>query len=137
MPDLRREQLVPKRHCEEFKGRIAVSSYFTKVYSDRYDSGDYYSRGYRDGGGYYDGGVYHSGGYYEPQYHYRRQAERSGTVAVTERHDTVRASKSVSHGAVSHQASATVSHGHNGNKATVGSSTKPAKVPSAGKHPRS
>jgi hypothetical protein len=37
----------------------------------------------------------------------------------------------VSRAQVSHGTSATVSHGHNGNKA-VGSSTKPAKVPSAG-----
>ena len=53
------------------------SSYGTRVYSDGYDSGGYYSRAYRDDGGYYDRGHYY-GGYDERGYAYRqhnRQAE--------------------------------------------------------------
>ena len=101
----------------------------TRVYSDGYNSGDYYSRGYRSGDGYY------GGGYDEGGYGYRGREAYNGTVVVHERNTTVSHAQ-VNRAQVSHGTSATVSHGHNGNKA-VGSSTKPAKVPSAGKHPRS
>ena len=102
----------------------------TRVYSDGYNSGDYYSRGYRSGDGYY------GGGYDEGGYGYRGREAYNGTVVVHERNTTVSHAQ-VNRAQVSHGTSATVSHGHNGNKAAVGSSTKPAKVPSAGKHPRS
>ncbi len=102
----------------------------TRVYSDGYNSGDYYSRGYRSGDGYY------GGGYDEGGYGYRGREAYNGTVVVHERNTTVSHAQ-VNRAQVSHGTSATVSHGHNGNKAAVGSSAKPAKVPSAGKHPRS
>jgi len=109
------------------------SSYGTRVYSDGYNSGDHYGRAYRDDGeGYYGRGSYDGGTYYGgSQSEYDRH--RSSTVVVQERNTPVSRDKS-SRALTSHQASATVSHGH-GNKAAVGSSTKPAKVPSAGKHP--
>ena len=106
------------------------SSDGTRVYSDGYNSGDYYSRGYRSGDGYY------GGGYDEGGYGYRGREAYNGTVVVHERNTTVSHAQ-VNRAQVSHGTSATVSHGHNGNKSAVGSSTKPAKVPSAGKHPRS
>jgi hypothetical protein len=107
------------------------TSYGTRVYSGGYNSGDHYGRAYRDDGegyygrGSYDGGTYYGGSQSEYDQH------RTSTVVVQERNTAV------SHAQVSHGTSATVSHGHNGNKAAVGSSTKPAKVPSTGKHPRS
>jgi len=111
------------------------TSYTTSGYtthgSRTYDDG-YYGQGhYRDTGDYDRGG-------YDGQYH--RQAEaQSDTVVVHEHNTTVNQAQvshsQVSHAQVSHGTSATVSHGHNGNKAAVGSSTKPAKVPSARKHP--
>src|SRR5258708_27256786 len=107
------------------------SSDGTRVYSDGYDSGDYYSRGYRDGDGYYSGG-YDRGGY-DGQYH--RQVEAQSDTVVVHEHNTTVNQAQVSHAQVSHGTSATVSHKHNGNKAAVGSSTKTAKVPSVGKHP--
>jgi hypothetical protein len=107
------------------------SSHGTRVYSDGHDSGDYYSRDYRDGDGYYSGG-YDRGGY-DGQYH--RQPEAQSDTVVVHEHNTTVSHPQVSHAQVSHGTSATVSHGHNGNKAAVGSSTKPGKAPSAGKHP--
>jgi hypothetical protein len=95
-----------------------------------------YDRGYHDTGGYYAGRdreTYDSGGYnrgseYDDRQHH--QQAQSATVVVNERNTA-----QVNRAQVSHGTSATVSHGHNGNKAAVGSSTKPAKSPSAGKHP--
>jgi hypothetical protein len=108
------------------------SSDGTRVYSDGYNSGDYYSRGYRGGDGYYGGG-YDRGGY---DGQHRRQAEAQSDTVVVHEHNTAVSHPQVNRAQVSH-GSATVSHGHNGNKSAVGSLTKPAKVPSAGKHPRS
>jgi hypothetical protein len=108
------------------------SSYGTRVHSDGYDSGYYYRRAYPNGG-------YYDGGYNEREYGYgyrdQQREVHNGTVVVHERNTTVSHAQ-VSRAQVSHGTSATVSHGHNGNKA-AGSSTKPAKVPNAGKHPRS
>src|SRR5260370_40754984 len=111
------------------------TSYATPGYTTQgsrtYDDG-YYSQGhYRDSGDYDRGG-------YDGQYHRQGEAQ-SDTVVVHEHNTTVSHAQvshaQVSHAQVSHGTSATVSHGHNGNKAAVSSSTKPAKVPSAGKHP--
>jgi len=106
------------------------TSYTTPGYtthgSRTYDDG-YYSQGhYRDSGDYDRGG-------YDGQHH--RQGEAQSDTAVVHEHNTTVSHAQVSHAQVSHGTSATVSHGHNGNKAAVSSSTKPAKVPSAGKHP--
>ena len=106
------------------------TSYTTPGYtthgSRTYDDG-YYSQGhYRDSGDYDRGG-------YDGQYH--RQGEAQSDTVVVHEHNTTVSHAQVSHAQVSHGTSATVSHKHNGNKAAVGSSTKPAKVPSVGKHP--
>jgi hypothetical protein len=99
---------------------------YTTHGSRTYDAG-YYGQGhYRDSGDYDRGG-------YDGQYH--RQAEAQSDTVVVHEHNTTVNQAQVSHAQVSHRTSATVSHGHNGNKVAVGSSTKPAKVPSAGKHP--
>src|ERR1700724_879064 len=106
------------------------TSYTTPGYtthgSRTYDDGDYGQGHYRDSGDYDRGG-------YDGQYH--RQAEAQSDTVVVHEHNTTVNQAQVSHAQVSHRTSATVSHGHNGNKVAVGSSTKPAKVPSAGKHP--
>jgi hypothetical protein len=113
--------------CTSYEG-----SYGSRTYDRGYhDTGGYYAgrdRDYYNGGGYYDSG---DRGYYDRTN--VREVHTNATVvherAATGSHATA------SHTTVSHGASATVSHGHNGNKAAVSSSTKPAKVPSAGKHP--
>jgi len=118
--------------CTTYKNP-GYSSYGTRVYSDDYDSGYYYRRAYPNGG-------YYDGGYNEREYGYGypyRQHEVHTNVTVVHERDATSSRGTANHGSVSHGTSATVSHGHNGNKAAVGSSTKPAKVPSAGKHPRS
>jgi hypothetical protein len=113
------------------------SSYGTRVYSDGYNSGDHYGRAYRDDGeGYYGRGSYDGGTYYGgSQSEYDRH--RSSTVVVQERNTAVSRDKS-SRALTSHQASATVSHGH-GNKAAVSqkATNQPQTAHGGGKHPRS
>jgi hypothetical protein len=55
--------------------------YGTRVYSDGYNSGDYYSRGYHDGR--------YGGGYDERRYGYDGREVRNNVVVVQERNATV------------------------------------------------
>jgi hypothetical protein len=118
-----------------------TSGYGTRVYSDGYDSGDYYSRGYHDGR-YYGGGSYYDSGYDERRYGYHGREVRNNVVVVQERNATV------SHKTSTSATSATVSHVHSGHSTEAGRLSSPPKPHSesnkttavshgVGKHPRS
>jgi len=119
-----------------------TTAYETRGY---HDTGGYYAgrdRDYYDGGGYGrsyhdDGGYYGSGNYDRDHYNRTNVPEVHTNAVVVHERSTAGSHATTGHAVAGHGTSATVSHGHNGNKAAVGSSTKPAKVPSAGKHPRS
>ncbi len=113
--------------------------YGTRVYSDGYDSGDYYSRGRYYGGGY--GGSYY-GGYDERRYGYQGREVHNNVVVVHERNATV------SHKTSTSATNATVSHVHSGHSTRAGRLSSPPKPHAesnktaavshgVGKHPRS
>jgi hypothetical protein len=114
--------------------------YGTRVYSDGYDSGDYYGRGYHDG--HYYGGGYGGGYYDEHRYGYNgREVHNNNVVVVHERNATVsNRTTSATSAAVSH-----VHSGHSTQASRLSSPRKPhaesnktaAVSHGVGKHPRS
>jgi hypothetical protein len=116
-----------------------TTAYETRSY---HDTGGYYAGRDRD---YYDGGYYGrsyhddgSGNYDRDHYNQTNVREVHTNAVVVHERGATGSHATAGHAVAGHQTSATVSHGRSGgNKAAVGSSTKPAKVPSAGKHPRS
>jgi hypothetical protein len=114
--------------------------YGTRVYSDGYDSADYYGRGYHDG--HYYGGGYGGGYYDEHRYGYSGREVHNNVVVVQDR------TAAVSHKTSTSVNSTTVSHVHRGHSTQASRLSSPPKPHAesnktaavshgAGKHPRS